>query len=184
MLICCIALRVIFCSARTYESDMFNRASKKLGLDQAVLYGLQPDEKKDAESKRKEREELENLIKHGAWHAFKDFDETKSRQFSEADIDQILEKNTKLLKYESAIEAGSTFSRATFDSVGKGASRGPWLVAHGSTHSLMVMRFVRCLQRNARTNNSRKRCLIRDTGRKPSASSDSRAVLYPLLVPT
>jgi hypothetical protein len=65
---------------------MFERAGKKLGLDQAVLYGFQPSKKEAAA----ERKELENLIKHGAWHFFKGFDADASRRFGEADIDQIL----------------------------------------------------------------------------------------------
>ena len=52
-------------TARTYEAEMFDRASRKLGLDQAIFNGSfqeRPDFKdKDA------RNEIEQLLKHGLY---------------------------------------------------------------------------------------------------------------------
>lgn len=40
--------------AKTYEMHMFKTASKKLGLDQAVLSGSRPQKKQDAAPTKKE----------------------------------------------------------------------------------------------------------------------------------
>jgi SNF2 family DNA or RNA helicase len=54
----------------TYESEMFLRASTKLGLDQAIL-----DSRSDA-STTLSTKEIDALLKKGAYHIFND-DETE-----------------------------------------------------------------------------------------------------------
>ncbi|KAI8991556.1 hypothetical protein BDF20DRAFT_845263 [Mycotypha africana] len=95
--------------ANTYEKDMFDRAGMKLGLDKAVM-GTHDDgsTNKTAELNRKE---IEDLLKKGAYGAM--LDEEESTKFCEEDIDQILERRTKIIKHEGN-EKGSVFSKATF----------------------------------------------------------------------
>ena len=47
-----------FITARSYESEMFDRASKKLGLEQAVMTGLNAKQQQDKRLSKKEIEEL------------------------------------------------------------------------------------------------------------------------------
>lgn len=85
----------------------------KLGLDKAVLKSFESNGEKEAISKN----ELESLLKYGAYHIFKEEKdgntEKESREFLEADIDQILEKNSHILTIEDN-ETGGQFSKASF----------------------------------------------------------------------
>jgi chromodomain-helicase-DNA-binding protein 7 len=72
-------------TARTYEAQMFARASKKLGLDQAVF-------------NKETRNEIENLLKHGAYNILEE-DASKSKQFAESNIEEILEKNARVVNF-------------------------------------------------------------------------------------
>ncbi|KAH0785640.1 Type III restriction enzyme, res subunit family protein [Histomonas meleagridis] len=89
----------------TYESEMFLRASMKLGLDQAIL------DSKTTKTGFNDKE-IEALIKKGAYHVFQD-DETETDKFVAEDIDQILERRTKKF-INSSVDTESTFSKATF----------------------------------------------------------------------
>ena len=103
---------------RTYEMEMFQRANLKLGLDKAVLNPLKQSIKKDGsvETNRMSKKDAETLLKYGAYDFFKEEREGKSEElsnaFCEADIDQILEKNTKVITVDS--QGGSSFSKASF----------------------------------------------------------------------
>lgn len=65
---------------KTYEMQMFHMSSMKMGLDQAVLQGIENSGGKDIMTK----DEVERLLKHGAYDIFKeDKDgEYKHRSFS------------------------------------------------------------------------------------------------------
>ncbi|RCI00137.1 hypothetical protein CU097_010915 [Rhizopus azygosporus] len=95
--------------ANTYEKDMFDRAGMKLGLDKAVM-GTHDDgnANKNAELNR---QEIEDLLKKGAYGAM--LNDEESAKFCEEDIDQILERRTKVIRHEGN-EKGSVFSKATF----------------------------------------------------------------------
>jgi chromodomain-helicase-DNA-binding protein 7 len=97
-------------TARTYEAEMFDRASKKLGLDQAIFSGKfqeRPDFKdKDA------RVEIEKLLKHGIYGVM-DEDTTKSESFVESNIDQILENNSRVVNY-SVIRGTYSLAKSSF----------------------------------------------------------------------
>lgn len=126
----------------TYEKYMMEIASKKLGLEQVVLRNMH-DASTDSKSETKKGKkkgtslglddsEIESLLKYGAYHLFmgnnntpnsdgtsddktkKESDEDK--QLLELDIDQILEKNARVVKYESEKDNGllNNFSKATF----------------------------------------------------------------------
>jgi hypothetical protein len=53
---------------KTYEMQMFHMSSMKMGLDQAVLQGIENSGGKDIMSK----EDVEKLLKHGAYDIFKE----------------------------------------------------------------------------------------------------------------
>jgi len=94
---------------KTYELQMFHMASLKMGLDQAVLQGIENDSTIS-------KEEVEKLLRHGAYDIFNEekegISEIESNQFIEQDIDTILQRRTKTIVHES--NAGSTFSKASF----------------------------------------------------------------------
>ena len=62
------------------------------------------------------KKEAETLLKYGAYDFFKEEREGRSEElsnaFCEADIDQILEKNAKVITIDS--QGGSSFSKASF----------------------------------------------------------------------
>jgi chromodomain-helicase-DNA-binding protein 7 len=102
----------------TYEAEMFNRASKKLGLDQAVLSnmvkgGMQEEDKKD----------LDRLLKLGAYGLL-DEDDSAARKFEESNIDEILAHGTRVIKHsenkggESGGLGAISFSKMSFASAG------------------------------------------------------------------
>ena len=89
---------------------MFDRASRKLGLDQAIFNGSfqeRPDFKdKDA------RNEIEQLLKHGLY-GMVDEDTSKSQNFVESNIDQILENNSRVVTY-SVIRGAYSLTKSSF----------------------------------------------------------------------
>lgn len=98
----------------TYEKDMFDRAGIKLGLDKAVMQrsGNTVQDEGGANGKHElTKKEIEDLLKKGAYGAV--LDEEASTQFCEEDIDQILERRTRVIRHEGN-EKGSVFSKATF----------------------------------------------------------------------
>lgn len=114
-------------TAKTYEMHMFHSASMKLGLDRAVLAhqrqqgtGSGDDSKPKSISDRKvQAQEIDQLLKKGAYDVFRDDDDTEAKQFMETDIDQLLEKSAKKVTYgennASSISSGlGSFSKASF----------------------------------------------------------------------
>lgn len=104
----------------TYEEDMFERASKKLGLDQAILQDMgfeEGNKKKEKESLADiKKEEIDRLLKKGAYAVLND-DDTAADAFTAEDIDQILQRRTRLLKVGGdQPRAPSAFSKASFAS--------------------------------------------------------------------
>jgi len=106
---------------------MFDKASKKLGLDQAVLHGMNtpqgpspaPDGKEDGEGKKTaiglSKEEISRMLQHGAYALFRDDTENEkaSATFCEEDIGQIMERRSKRMVWMNDMQ-GSMFSKATF----------------------------------------------------------------------
>ncbi|KAH7482156.1 hypothetical protein KRP22_009845 [Phytophthora ramorum] len=120
-------------TSKTYELHMFHKASLKLGLDQAVLGGIKNDDpvaklkgatKKSNTNDRMSKEEIENLLKHGAYEMFKEQEseaEAASKKFGEESIDQILSRSTTIVHDPTRDVEGnekknvmSSFSKATF----------------------------------------------------------------------
>lgn len=116
-------------TSRTYEQEMFRRASMKLGLDQAVLKKMNPGEvhfESNLKNKKAhefslsklDKKEIDALLKYGAYDLFNEKADQASETFCEEDIDQILSKRTTVLKSGGNEESytPSTFSTATFSS--------------------------------------------------------------------
>ena len=100
---------------KTYESEMFERASKKLGLDQAIFLGgafhSTTDSKKseDDNLKKLSKTEIEILLKKGIMGLLEGEGENGQAM---QDIDEIL-KNSRIAKY-SLINGTYTFSKSSF----------------------------------------------------------------------
>ena len=104
----------------TYEERMWEVASKKLGLDQAVLAGGGQDQSKRGFT----AEQMNMLLRHGAYELYKEGDrEQDDKALEEEDIDQILQRATKIdlenVNHEGgdgpqAIHGLAGFSTATF----------------------------------------------------------------------
>lgn len=99
----------------TYEREMFDKASLKLGLDKAILQSMNTTQGKDGNGKQMSKKEIEDLLKKGAYGAVMD-DDNAGDKFCEEDIDSILQRRTQIITMES--EKGSTFSKASFASSG------------------------------------------------------------------
>eukprot|EP00941_MAST-03F_sp_MAST-3F-sp1_P002345 g2345.t1 len=102
----------------TYEACVFETASKKLGLEQAVL-----SSKKEKSKKKPDRKEIENLLKHGAYGILLDDGEDAERQrlFREDNIDDLLARNSHIVTVNENEQNGLskldlTFSKTRFAS--------------------------------------------------------------------
>ena len=90
-------------------------ASMKMGLDQAVLEGIEHSEGKNTMTK----EEVEKLLKNGAYEIFAESKdgsgEKESNDFISQDIDSILERRaTTIVHDNSGKSIGGTFAKASF----------------------------------------------------------------------
>uniref|UniRef100_A0A8C5C9X9 Chromodomain helicase DNA binding protein 8 n=1 Tax=Gadus morhua TaxID=8049 RepID=A0A8C5C9X9_GADMO len=92
----------------SYEREMLDKASLKLGLDRAVLQSMSGSKEIPQFSKK----EIEDLLRKGAYAAIMDENDEGSR-FCEEDIDQILQRRATTITIESEGK-GSTFSKASF----------------------------------------------------------------------
>ena len=88
----------------TYESEMFVKASKKLGLDHAVLTNLEIGRGGRGEDGGVEGEEevdkdsIDRILRLGAYGLFDDEGDAKSLEFEQRDIDEILEKHSHVIR--------------------------------------------------------------------------------------
>ena len=89
-----------FLTAKTYEAVMFQASSQKLGLDYAVMRGVNKNlsgvtDRNADNFSNLSRKELENLLKHGAYSAFNDDKDDegadgKTREQKEKDATELL----------------------------------------------------------------------------------------------
>ncbi|XP_017548689.1 chromodomain-helicase-DNA-binding protein 9 isoform X2 [Pygocentrus nattereri] len=100
----------------SYEREMFDRASLKLGLDKAVLQSMSGRDNSlgggGQIQQQLSKKEIEDLLRRGAYGALMD-EEDEGAKFCEEDIDQILQRRTKTITIESE-GRGSTFAKASF----------------------------------------------------------------------
>lgn len=107
-------------TSRTFEQEMFDRASKKLGLEQAILGTF------DKEDDKPTSKEMEQLLKRGAYALLEDENDETGNAFVADDIEQILEKRTRKRVIEGAKTAswlnkkGMNVTKSKFKSEGEG----------------------------------------------------------------
>jgi hypothetical protein len=109
----------------TYEQRLFDLASQKLGLDQAVLSGFE-----SGKGGSLSKEQIERLLRHGAYEILnedKEGAEAASSAFIAQDIDTIL-KRSHVIVHENtgsgSSAAGGKFSKARFSTSQTGNSSG------------------------------------------------------------
>ena len=78
-------------TSRSFEQEMFDRASKKLGLEQAVLGTFGQDNEDDKPTSK----EMEQLLKKGAYALLEDENDEMGKEFCSDDIESILAKRTR-----------------------------------------------------------------------------------------
>ncbi|XP_018613537.1 chromodomain-helicase-DNA-binding protein 8 isoform X2 [Scleropages formosus] len=97
----------------SYEREMLDKASLKLGLDRAVLQSMSSNKDSSVNGIQQfSKKEIEDLLRKGAYAAIMDEGDEGSR-FCEEDIDQILQRRATTITIESEGK-GSTFSKASF----------------------------------------------------------------------
>nr|XP_033818823.1 chromodomain-helicase-DNA-binding protein 6 isoform X1 [Geotrypetes seraphini]XP_033818824.1 chromodomain-helicase-DNA-binding protein 6 isoform X1 [Geotrypetes seraphini] len=99
----------------SYEREMFDKASLKLGLDKAVLQDINRKASSNG-VQQLSKIEVEDLLRKGAYGALMD-EEDEGAKFCEEDIDQILQRRTQTITIQSEGK-GSTFAKASFVSSG------------------------------------------------------------------
>lgn len=125
-------------TAKTYESEMFERAARKLGLDQAIFIDGtfkttknedDHDERRQGKKEKTNRgdknklskDELETLLRRGMIGLYEEnmknedgtVRQVENNTFYEDNVDDILEKNSRLAKY-SVIKGSYTFAKSRF----------------------------------------------------------------------
>ena len=95
----------------SYERQMFDKASKKLGLDKAVLQSVNNGESEG--SAQLSKAEVEQLLRLGAYGAILDEDETAAK-FCNEDIEDILKRRTRVVTIDTLGNNNSTFAKASF----------------------------------------------------------------------
>ncbi|CAN0121606.1 unnamed protein product, partial [Ectocarpus fasciculatus] len=92
---------------RSFEAEMFERASRKLGLEQAILGSRQfGDLAEEDSAKKMDAKEMEMLLKQGAYALFNDDAESENRikEFCEQDIDSILDQRSRVRVVEGGVD--------------------------------------------------------------------------------
>lgn len=111
-------------TSRSFEQEMFDRASKKLGLEQAVLGTFE----KDGDDGKPTQEEMEQLLKRGAYALLEDENDEITNEFCADDIESILAKRTRTRVVEGAKTAswlnkqGMVVSKSKFSAESGGVS--------------------------------------------------------------
>lgn len=85
-------------TSRSFEAEMFERASKKLGLEQAVLGTFDKDE----DDGKPTAKEMEQLLKKGAYALLGEDNDEITQSFCSDDIESILTKRTRTRIVEGA----------------------------------------------------------------------------------
>lgn len=106
---------------KTYEMHMFHQASLKLGLDRAVLAHQRQEEGEGNSSKMSQLDqanEIDQLLKKGAYDVFRDEDDSESQKFMETDIDELMARSSHKVTYgadSGKFSSGlGSFSKASF----------------------------------------------------------------------
>eukprot|EP01035_Chromulina_nebulosa_P019284 gene19284-25143_t len=90
---------------RSFEASMFERASKKLGLEQALLGSRQFNDieliEDNKNSSKIDSKELEQLLKEGAYSVLLDDNSEEIKEFFEQDIEVLLEQRAHVMVTET-----------------------------------------------------------------------------------
>jgi len=102
---------------KSFEAEMFDRASKKLGLEQAILgskeFAAEDGPGGEGGSKPKmNAQELEQLLREGAYAVFLEDGPSDSTQFNELDIDEILSSRAHLVTDVASGPTDSLFNKS------------------------------------------------------------------------
>lgn len=99
----------------------------KLGLDRAVLAQQRATDEKgrSKRSSKEQAQEIDTLLKKGAYDVFRDDDDEEAKMFmEETDIDKLLERSAKKITYgteNNSLSSGlGSFSKASFVASGEG----------------------------------------------------------------
>jgi hypothetical protein len=98
-----------FITSKTYEEQMFNRASKKLGMEQALFKGSKDiDVTKEGAlgDLKPDQKEIENLLRYGAYA----FIDEGGEDIADMDIEDIFKKKAKTSK-----KKGKSLNKSTFN---------------------------------------------------------------------
>jgi SNF2 family DNA or RNA helicase len=99
----------------TYEREMFDKASKKLGLDRAVLTNVGHGAKVATSQTKEEVKKVDELLRVGAYDLFSKEAEEAAQKFCEEDIDSILQRRTTVVKHgDEEGQVTNPFSKASF----------------------------------------------------------------------
>jgi len=108
----------------TYEATMFSRASKKLALEQAILGGGGGDDgleapggkgRKKKSGHKPSPQELEQMLREGAYGVLSKSGDDASRRFQSASIDELLSRNTRTVEIQQGTGfRGMNVSKAQF----------------------------------------------------------------------
>jgi superfamily II DNA/RNA helicase len=81
---------------KSFEAEMFDRASRKLGLEQALLGSRQfeGDDEANNDEQKMDAKEMEALLRQGAYAVLLDEDADAVKEFCEQDIDSILDQRS------------------------------------------------------------------------------------------
>jgi chromodomain-helicase-DNA-binding protein 7 len=98
-------------TANSYEAEMFETSSRKLGLDKAIFTGeyFKSGSTNLDDEKLMNKEEIETLLKKGVLGFLEN--ENDNAEYFNQSIEDILEKNARKIEYSTA---QSTFSKTTF----------------------------------------------------------------------
>ena len=95
----------------TYESVMFDHASKKLALNYAILGSHNGNASIEEQTSAKE---IEMMLKKGAYYIFNDRCNEHDK-FCEESIDQILENRSHVINHDFIYDGNSRFSKVSFN---------------------------------------------------------------------
>ena len=118
---------------RSFEAEMFDRASRKLGLEQAILGSVKFDnnEKSDDAHAKMDAKEMEQLLREGAYSLMLDDDDDDMQEFREQDIDNILQKRAHVLITEGGQKTESWLNKKKKSKTRKSRFTGGSSTEHG-----------------------------------------------------
>ena len=89
---------------KSFESEMFERASKKLGLEQAILgsraFNEEAEDAQKHTANKFDAKEMEKLLREGAYAVFAEDNSEEVKEFFDQDIDTLLDKRSHTIVHD------------------------------------------------------------------------------------